>query len=171
RQDRRRLVGHARRSPAGRRRLRVVEVEVVEAPQERKGLRDRLMAGISRNVIVLGLVSFFTDVSSEMIVPVRILFLVTVLFTPITIAGLIEGVAESTASLLKVVSGRMADRESRRKPLIIFGYSAANLTKPLLSVVTSWPGALLLIFIDRVGKGVRGSPRDAMMADSTPREY
>ena len=86
-------------------------MEAVEAPvgavrepplpaPERKGLRDRLMAGISRNVIVLGLVSFFTDVSSEMIVPVRILFLVIVLHTPLPLAGLIEGVAESTASLL-----------------------------------------------------------------------
>jgi MFS family permease len=65
----------------------------------------------------------------------------------------------------------MADRVSRRKPLILFGYSASNAAKPLLSLVTSWPAALLLIFVDRVGKGVRGSPRDAMMADSTPREY
>jgi MFS family permease len=129
------------------------------------------MAGISRNVLVLGLVSFFTDVSSEMIVPVRILFLVFVLRTPLPIAGLIEGLAESTASLLKIVSGRMADRVSRRKPLIIFGYSASNLSKPLLAVASSWPIALVIIFVDRVGKGVRGSPRDAMMADSTPREY
>src|SRR5947208_16442311 len=129
------------------------------------------MAGITRNVIVLGLVSFFTDVSSEMIVPVRILFLVIALHTPLPLAGLIEGVAESTASLLKIVSGRIADRASRRKPLILFGYSASNAAKPLLSLVTSWPFALLLIFIDRLGKGVRGSPRAAMMADSTPRQY
>jgi MFS family permease len=129
------------------------------------------MTGISRNVLVLGLVSFFTDVSSEMIVPVRIIFLVAVLQTPVVIAGLIEGIAESTASLLKIVSGRMADRASRRKPLILFGYSTSNLAKPVLSIVTSWPAALGLIFLDRVGKGVRGSPRDAMMADSTPREY
>ncbi|MFL5731649.1 MAG: MFS transporter [Chloroflexia bacterium] len=147
------------------------EAVEVEARPERKGLRGRLAAGISRNVIVLGVVSFFTDVSSEMIVPVRILFLVIVLRTPLPIAGLIEGVAESTASLLKIVSGRMADRVSRRKPLIIFGYSASNLSKPLLALVTNWTAALALIFVDRVGKGVRGSPRDAMMADSTPQEY
>ena len=129
------------------------------------------MAGITRNVIVLGLVSFFTDVSSEMIVPVRILFLVGVLRTPLPVAGLIEGVAESTASLLKIVAGRMADRVTHRKPLILFGYSTSNLAKPILALANSWPLALLLIFVDRVGKGVRGSPRDAMMADSTEKRY
>src|SRR5205823_14667721 len=90
-------------------------------------LFHRFMMGITRNVVVLGLVSFFTDVSSEMIVPVRILFFVAILRTPLPVAGLIEGVAESTASLLKVVSGRLADRVSRRKPLILFGYSTSNL--------------------------------------------
>jgi MFS family permease len=129
------------------------------------------MAGISRNVLVLGAVSFFTDVSSEMIVPIRILFLVLVLRTPLPVAGLIEGVAESTASLLKIVAGRMSDRASRRKPLILFGYGVSNGVKPLLAFVSSWPLALGLIFLDRVGKGVRGSPRDAMMADSTPKQY
>lgn len=136
-------------------------------PQPRKGL----LTGITRNVWVLGAVAFFTDVSSEMIVPVRILFLVVVLQTPLALAGLIEGVAESTASLLKIVSGRMSDRVSSRKPLILFGYSLSNIMKPLLALVNAWPAALGLIFLDRVGKGVRGSPRDAMMADSTPPEY
>jgi MFS family permease len=130
-----------------------------------------LAAGISRNVLVLGAVSFFTDVSSEMIVPIRILFLVLVLRTPLPVAGLIEGVAESTASLLKIVAGRMSDRVSRRKPLILFGYGVSNGVKPLLAFAASWPLALGLIFLDRVGKGVRGSPRDAMMADSTPKRY
>jgi MFS family permease len=142
-----------------------------DKPEQPRGLWARFMTGISRNVLVLGLVSFFTDISSEMIVPVRILFLVVTLHTPLPLAGLIEGIAESTASLLKIVSGRVADRASSRKPLILFGYSASNAAKPLLALVTSWPSALLLIFVDRVGKGVRGSPRDAMMADSTPREY
>src|SRR3954469_330048 len=116
------------------------ETQAVAA--EPRTLRGRFMAGISRNVLVLGLVSFFTDVSSEMIVPVRILFLVIVLRTPLPIAGLIEGVAESTASLLKIVSGRISDSPSRRKPLIIFGYSASNLSKPLLALVTNWAAAL-----------------------------
>ncbi len=143
----------------------------VEAPVEKKGPFARVVAGITRNVVVLGMVSFFTDVSSEMIIPVRILFLVLVLRTPLPLAGLIEGVAESTASLLKIVAGRLADRVSRRKPLIIFGYGLSNAVKPLLALVASWPLALLFIFLDRVGKGVRGSPRDAMMADSTERKY
>jgi MFS family permease len=139
--------------------------------EPRKGWRQRITTGISRNVLVLGAVSFFTDVSSEMIVPVRILFMVLVLHTPLPVAGLIEGVAESTASLLKIVSGWWANRASNRKPLIVAGYGVSNLAKPLLALVTSWPLALGLIFLDRVGKGVRGSPRDAMMADSTPKEY
>lgn len=153
----------------------VSEAESAGTPEESEKKpekrRSRLMTGISRNVVVLGIVAFFTDVSSEMIVPVRILFFVVILRTPLPIAGLIEGVAESTASLLKIVSGRLADRVSRRAPLIFFGYSLSNLAKPLLAIVTSWPVALLLVFFDRTGKGVRGSPRDAMMADSTPREY
>jgi MFS family permease len=138
---------------------------------QREGLASRITAGISRNVLVMGVVSFFTDVSSEMIVPVRILFLVLVLHTPLPVAGLIEGVAESTASLLKIVSGRLADRVSSRKPMILFGYGLSNACKPLLGAVSSWPGALLLVFLDRVGKGVRGSPRDALMADSTLPQY
>ena len=128
-------------------------------------------AGLTRNVFVLGLVSLFTDISSEMIVPVRILFLVAVLNTPLTLAGLIEGIAESTASFVKIYSGSLADRVPRRTPLIIFGYGLSNLIKPVMAIVTSWPAALGLIFLDRVGKGVRGSPRDALMADSTPAEY
>jgi MFS family permease len=143
----------------------------VEAPPPKRKLREKIMTGISRNVLVLGAVAFFTDVSSEMIVPVRILFLVFVLRTPLPIAGLVEGVAESTASLLKIVAGRMSDRVSSRKPLILFGYGVSNGVKPLLAFVTTWPFALLALFLDRVGKGVRGSPRDAMMADSTPRQY
>ncbi len=128
-------------------------------------------AGLTRNVFVLGLVSLFTDISSEMIVPVRILFLVGVLNTPLALAGLIEGIAESTASLLKIYSGRMADRVSERKPLILFGYAVSNGIKPLLAFANAWPQALGLIFLDRVGKGVRGSPRDALLADSAPAEY
>ncbi len=133
--------------------------------------RPRLLDGLTRNVYVLGLVSLFTDISSEMIVPVRILFLVTVLGTPITIAGLIEGIAESTASLVKVWAGRRADRVTNRKPLIVAGYGISNAVKPLLALAGAWPQALGLIFVDRVGKGVRGSPRDALLADSTAPAY
>ncbi len=131
----------------------------------------RLRAGITRNVFALGLVSFFTDISSEMIVPLRSIFLVTILQTPLPVAGLIAGIAESTASIFKIVSGRLADRVERRKPLMLFGYGLSNAVKPLLSLVTSWPAALSLIFLDRAGKGLRSSPRDAMLADSTPPGY
>lgn len=130
-----------------------------------------MLAGITRNVFVLGVVSLFTDISSEMIVPVRILFLVGVLQTPLVAAGVIEGAAESAASLLKIVSGRLADEASERKPLILFGYVVSNLAKPLLALASSWPVALTLILIDRTGKGVRGSPRDALLADSSPSVY
>jgi len=128
-------------------------------------------AGLTRNVFVLGIVSLFTDISSEMIVPVRIIFLVGVLNTPLPLAGLIEGVAESTASLLKIVSGRLADQVSERKPMILFGYALSNGIKPVLGFVNAWLPALGLIFLDRVGKGVRSSPRDALLADSAPAEY
>ncbi|MEO6457407.1 MAG: MFS transporter [Chloroflexia bacterium] len=132
---------------------------------------ERLRAGITRNVFVLGLVSFFTDISSEMIVPLRSIFLVTILQTPLPVAGLIAGIAESTASILKIVSGRLADRPESRKPLMLFGYGLSNAVKPLLALVTTWPAALSLIFLDRAGKGLRSSPRDAMLADSTPPGY
>lgn len=143
------------------------QVEIIKPPT----LRQRLFAGLTRNVVVLGVVSLFTDISSEMIVPVRIIFLVVILNTPVTLAGLIEGIAESTASIVKVFSGRLADRVSKRKPIILAGYGISNLCKPLLSLVTSWPQALGLIFLDRAGKGVRGSPRDAMIADSIEAKY
>src|SRR4051812_7232973 len=128
-------------------------------------------AGLTRNVFVLGIVSLFTDISSEMIVPVRILFLVGVLATPLPLAGLIEGIAESTASVLKIFSGRWSDRARNRKPLILAGYSLSNAAKPLLALVTTWQAALGLIFVDRVGKGFRSSPRDAMLADSAGPQY
>ena len=146
-----------------------VTLEPEPAPDPKP--RGKLMTGISRHVIILGIVSFFTDISSEMIVPIRILFFVLVLRTPLAVAGLIEGIAESTASLLKIFAGRLSDRPSRRWPLILFGYGVANGAKPFLAFVTTWPSALFLVFLDRVGKGVRGSPRDAMMADSTPRQF
>jgi MFS family permease len=127
--------------------------------------------GLTRNVFVLGLVALFTDMSSEMIVPIRILFLVVVLGTPLTLAGLIEGLAESTVSFLKIFSGRLADRMPERKPIILVGYTLSNAVKPLLAFVTVWQAAMGLIFLDRVGKGVRGSPRDALLADSAPEGF
>jgi MFS family permease len=145
--------------------------EAAEGEPHRGGPLGRATRGITRNTLVLGVVSFFTDIASEMILPIRVIFLVAVLQTPLPIVGIIEGVAAGTTSLLSIVSGRIADRTTRRKPLILFGYTLSNVAKPLLALVSGWGAALALIFLDRVGKGVRGSPRDALIADSTPPEH
>lgn len=123
--------------------------------------------GLSRNVFTLGWVSFFMDVSSEMIYPLMPLFLTNILGANKVIVGLIEGVAESTASLLKVVSGYLSDRIGKRKALILFGYGFSTLTRPILAIATSWTGVLIYRFIDRIGKGIRTAPRDAVIAEST----
>jgi len=123
--------------------------------------------GVSRNVFFLGWVSFLTDMSSEMIFNVLPLFLLNVLKVGTPIIGLIEGIAEGTASLFKLVSGWLSDRLGRRKGLTVFGYSLSTLSKPFLYIASSWSVVLTVRFIDRVGKGVRDAPRDALVADST----
>ena len=119
-------------------------------------------------VIALGVVSLLTDLSSEMIYPLLPVFLTTVLAAGPQALGLIEGVAESTASLLKVASGVWSDRVRRRTPLVVAGYSLAGAVRPLIGLAGSWPAVLALRFTDRVGKGLRTSPRDALIADATP---
>jgi MFS family permease len=126
-----------------------------------------LFAGLSRNVFDLGLVSFFADVSSEMLYPLIPVFLTSVLGAPVAVVGLIEGLAEATASLLKSFSGWWSDRLRYRKPFIVGGYSLSALAKPLLGVAVGWPMALGARVLDRVGKGVRDAPRDSLLADST----
>ncbi len=121
----------------------------------------------SRNVFWLGLTSFLTDLSSEMIFPILPIFLTTVLKANMAVVGFIEGVAESTATLLKLLSGYISDRIGRKKPLIILGYSLSAFTKPLLALATNWVHVLGVRFADRVGKGIRTSPRDALIAVST----
>lgn len=128
-----------------------------------------LFAGITRNIIVMGIASFLTDVSSEMIYPILPIFLANVLGVPKSVIGLIEGVAESTASLLKVFSGWLSDKLGKRKSLVLSGYSISNLSKPFLAFTTSWTQVFAIRFADRFGKGVRGAPRDALIADSTPK--
>ncbi len=125
------------------------------------------MAKLPKNIRVLGWVSFFTDVSSEMILPILPLFLKNVLKTTMTSIGLIEGVAEATASLLKVVSGVWSDRSQRRKPFIVAGYGLSTVVKPLLALTSNWVQVLGIRFTDRVGKGIRTSPRDALIADTS----
>jgi MFS family permease len=115
-------------------------------------------------------VSFFTDLSSEMIYPLLPVFLATGLGAGALSLGVIEGAAESTASLLKVVSGIWSDRVRRRKPLVLSGYSLSGLARPLIGLASVWPTVLALRIADRIGKGLRTSPRDALIADVTPIE-
>ena len=124
--------------------------------------------GVSRNVFILGLVSLWTDASSEMIYPLVPLFLTQVLGAPVAIVGLIEGLAEATASTLKGVSGWLSDRIGRRRPLVVAGYGVAAVAKPLLALASGWPLVLAARVLDRFGKGVRNSPRDALIGDSSP---
>jgi MFS family permease len=119
----------------------------------------------SRNVYAFGLTSFFNDTASEMAYWVLPAFLTTIGAGPATL-GLIEGIAESVASFAKLFSGYLTDRVPRRKPLVIFGYSLANVLKPLLALATSWWQVLIIRFGDRFSKGVRGAPRDVMLAES-----
>lgn len=119
-----------------------------------------------RNIFFLGLVSFFNDFASDMIYPLLPLFLTTVLRAGAASLGVIEGVAETTASLLKFFSGYWSDRYRKRKPIFASGYALSNLVRPLIGVAGSWWHVLLLRFSDRIGKGIRTAPRDALMADS-----
>jgi MFS family permease len=120
-----------------------------------------------RNVWVLGFVSLLTDVSSEMIHGVLPMFLVSSLGASALTVGAIEGIAEATASVVKVFSGSLSDRLGRRKELAILGYGFSTLVKPLFALASSPALVLLARFGDRVGKGIRGAPRDALVADST----
>ena len=121
--------------------------------------------------MALGLVSLFTDISSEMLVYLIPLFLANVLLAPVAVIGLIEGVAESTASILKLISGAVSDRIGRRRLLVGIGYGTSTAAKLLYLVATAWPVVLIGRVGDRFGKGIRTSPRDALIADSTAPEF
>jgi len=125
---------------------------------------------VKKNVFWMGITSLFTDISSEMIYPILPIFLTSYLGVSKAFLGLIEGVAESTASILKIFSGWFSDRFRRRKPPVVWGYSLSALSKPLLALSTSGIHVLFLRFFDRVGKGIRTSPRDALISESTPKE-
>src|SRR5204862_7143780 len=124
--------------------------------------------GLSRNVFALSLVSLLNDTSSEIIYPLLPAFLfLTLGATPFAI-GLIEGIAESVASILKLFSGYLSDKFGNRKLPVFFGYSLAAVTRPFLAFVTSWPQVLAVRKTDRVGKGIRGAPRYALIAQGIP---
>lgn len=128
---------------------------------------ERKIIGLERNVFFTGLVSFFMDFSSEMIYPLVPIFLSSVLGVSKSVIGLIEGIAESTASLLKVFSGWFSDRIGKRKILLSVGYGISTLSRPIIALSTLWGHVLTFRFIDRFGKGIRGAPRDALIAEST----
>jgi MFS family permease len=122
---------------------------------------------LPRTVIILGLVSFLNDTASEMITPLLPLFLTATLGAGPAIVGLVEGVAEATASILKLVSGWLADRGWNAKKLVVGGYTVSNTARPLIGFALGWGWVLVLRFLDRVGKGIRTAPRDALIAAST----
>lgn len=127
--------------------------------------------GVPRNVWVVTATSFLTDVSSEMLSNVLPLFLANVLGARTAAIGLIEGAAETTASLLKLASGTLSDRLGKRKGLAVLGYGLSAIAKPFLYLATSWGWVLGVRFADRAGKGLRTAPRDALVADSVqPRQ-
>lgn len=125
---------------------------------------------LSPVILVMGFVSFFTDMSGQMIVPILPLFLTTALGVGVETIGIIEGIAESTASLLKLFSGWITDRFGHYKLLMVLGYGLSNLIKPFFAFSTSWGTVLTIRFGDRIGKGIRTSPRDAFLANTTSKE-
>jgi predicted MFS family arabinose efflux permease len=115
-------------------------------------------------------VSFFTDASSEMIYPLLPLFITTTLGGSAVFVGAIEGTADSVSALLKLASGWLSDRTRRRKPLVVAGYFLASAVRPLVAIAQSATHVLLIRIVDRLGKGIRGAPRDALIADSVEPE-
>ncbi len=123
---------------------------------------------LPRNVLAISAVSLLNDTSSEIIYPLLPAFLALSLGATPFVIGLIEGFAESVASLLKLASGYLSDKFSSRKLPVFFGYSLSAIMRPVLAFVTSWPQVLVVRMADRAGKGIRGAPRDALIADSVP---
>jgi MFS family permease len=130
----------------------------------------RKLPALPRSVWVLGFVSLLTDLSSEIYHALLPAFITVTLALPAVALGAIDGVAEATASFAKLASGRLSDRSMRRKPWILAGYGLAAASKPLFAIATSGWTVMLARFSDRVGKGIRGAPRDAVIADETPAE-
>jgi len=124
--------------------------------------------GLTRPIWLFGWVSLFTDLASEMIYPLLPLFLTTVLKGSAMSLGVIEGVAEAANSALKIVSGRLADSTGRPRRLVLIGYGISSSMRPFIGIATTWLHVLTVRFADRLGKGIRGAPRDAMLADFAP---
>lgn len=134
----------------------------------------RYPRGITRNVAILGWVSFLTDVASEMLYPVMPLFLVGTLGASPALLGLIDGIAEGISSGTRWITGALSDRYRRRQPFVVAGYTLSAFSKPVMglaSVVIGWPLFLAGRCADRLGKSIRTSARDALIADSTDPQY
>jgi MFS family permease len=138
-----------------------------EAPGLAAG-RETGLRAVPRGVWALGFVSLFMDLSSEMIHSLLPVFMVTVLGASMVSVGIVEGIAEATASMMKVFSGVMSDRLGKRKALVVIGYGLAAITKPMFALAPTIGWVLTARFADRIGKGIRGAPRDALIADITP---
>lgn len=131
----------------------------------------KLLFALPRTVWLLGLVSFFNDTAGELVYPLVPIYLASVLMAGPKALGLIEGIAEATGSLLKLFSGIMSDRLQSTKYWVVGGYAVAAISRPLLAFAAAWPLVLLLRFADRVGKGLRSSPRDALLALTVDKEH
>jgi len=131
----------------------------------------KTLFALPRTVWLLGLVSFFNDAASELVYPLVPIYLASVLIAGPKALGLIEGIAEATGSLLKLFSGVMSDRLQSTKHWVVGGYTVAAIARPLLAFTTAWPMVLVLRFADRVGKGLRTSPRDALLALTVTKEH
>ena len=127
--------------------------------------KKSILKGLTRNILIVGLISLFTDLSSEMVFPLIPLYLVFLGGGGFVVA-LVEGAAETTASLLKVFSGYWSDKIKKRKPFVIAGYSLSTITKPLFAFANSWLIVLFVRVFERIGKGIRTAPRDAIIAES-----
>lgn len=125
---------------------------------------------VPKNVFVLGLVSFFNDMASEMVYPIVPIFLTTVLKVSTPVVGLIEGIAEATAAIGKFIFGYLSDKIGTRKPFVISGYSLSTISKVLIGLAGTWPLVLFSRFIDRLGKGVRTGARDSLLLQNTTKE-
>jgi len=142
----------------------------MNSKQPSNSLHKHSLRNLPRNIWATGLTSFFMDISSEMVINILPLFLFNVLGVQTAIIGVIEGVAESTSSLLKLFSGWLSDKLRARKWLAVAGYAISTLSKPFFYFANSWGVIAGVRWADRVGKGIRTAPRDALIADSVSEE-